>query len=55
MEALASLFAVLSGLVAGVVEAVIKRLSQEPHPESIPGIRGRIARWAQDHRAPRPR
>lgn len=54
MEAIASLFAVLAGLLAGVVDAVIKRLAHEPHPESIPGIRGRIARWAQDYRAPSP-
>lgn len=49
MEALASLFAVISGLLAGIVEAVIKRLANEPHPKTLPGINGRVARWAQDH------
>ncbi len=52
MEALASLFAVIAGLLAGIVEAVIKRLANEPHPETLPGIKGRIARWAHDHRTP---
>ena len=55
MDALASFFTILAGVVAGVVDAVIKRLSHEPHPESLPGLRGSIARWAQGHRSPRHR
>jgi hypothetical protein len=54
MDALTSFFTVIAGFVAGIVDAVIKRLAHEPHPESLPGIKGSIARWAQGHRAQSP-
>lgn len=50
MEGLVALLTAAAGLLAGIVDALIRRFARTPNPETAPGTRGRIARWAQENR-----